>query len=119
MVHVVSPVVQYVSTYRALLLCLCARVHVSSRFQPTYSTCLQIADRLPSLLAFYHRSLHHHIHLVQILEDDNLPFERAREAIQQWAAQRGPGMEDLDGGWDSGEWEEICRIEVGRWDGNE
>jgi len=68
-------------------------------------------DKVPSIVTYYHRSLQSHAHLVKVLEDDTLQFENARSTIQQWASQ--PDLRE--GGW-LAEWEELCTIEVGRWD---
>jgi len=63
------------------------------------------------MVKYYHRALYHYTYLVTVLDNDKLPFDKARDAIQQWASQPDTNA----GGW-SVEWEEICQIEVGRWD---
>jgi len=68
-------------------------------------------DQVPSVVVYYHRSLESHIHLAKVLDDDTLQFDNARSAIQSWASQ--PDLSE--GGW-MAEWEELCAIEVGRWE---
>ena len=68
-------------------------------------------DKVPAIVVYYHRSLESHTHLVNVIEDDTLQFEKARDAIQLWASQ--PDLSE--GGW-MVEWEELCAVEVGRWE---
>uniref|UniRef100_A0A0W0FZT6 Uncharacterized protein n=1 Tax=Moniliophthora roreri TaxID=221103 RepID=A0A0W0FZT6_MONRR len=70
----------------------------------------QFASMIPSILGPYHRSLNEHINLVNILRKHSTPFEEARIAIGQWAAQSW--LEDS--GWDA-KWEDLCEAEVDRW----
>lgn len=67
---------------------------------------------MAGVLVPYHRSLHTHTELVDILRSHSLSFENSRNAIAAWVAQ--PWLED--DGW-SAKWEDICNAEVERWNG--
>ncbi|KAK7049224.1 hypothetical protein VNI00_005825 [Paramarasmius palmivorus] len=70
----------------------------------------KFATTIPDILGPYHRSLNEHINLVDILRKHSTPFEEARVAIAQWAAQ--PWLEDSS--WDA-RWEDLCEAEIERW----
>ena len=66
---------------------------------------------LPTLLPAYHRSLHLHKELLQDLRDYDATFEASRDAIASWVSQ--PYL--ADDGW-SAAWEDLCAVEVDRWE---
>ncbi|KIL69595.1 hypothetical protein M378DRAFT_156815 [Amanita muscaria Koide BX008] len=59
----------------------------------------------------YHRSLALHTQLVDKLRNNSASFEESREAIATWIEQ--PWLEES--GWDA-KWEDICAVEVERWE---
>ena len=63
------------------------------------------------ILPPYHRSLAMHTQLVDKLRSNSVSFEESREAITKWVEQ--PWLEDL--GWNA-KWEDICAVEVDRWE---
>jgi len=67
--------------------------------------------RIPAILPPYHRALHAHIGMVDTLRPHTLPFEQARQVINEWAAQ----THLVEGGW-SAQWEDICAVEIERWE---
>ncbi|KII88725.1 hypothetical protein PLICRDRAFT_176275 [Plicaturopsis crispa FD-325 SS-3] len=71
----------------------------------------KFVSTIPDLLIPYHRSLHMHIALVDTLRPHNVSFQDSREAIAKWVDQ--PCLEE--NGWDA-RWEELCAVEVERWD---
>ncbi|KAK2467052.1 hypothetical protein APHAL10511_001310 [Amanita phalloides] len=58
----------------------------------------------------YHRSLALHADLVDKLRSNSISFQDSRDAITGWVEQ--PWLEES--GWNS-QWEDICAIEVERW----
>lgn len=71
----------------------------------------KFVSSVPALLIPYHRSLHTHTDLVKTLRPHSVSFESSREAIATWVAQ--PELEDA--GWDA-QWEDLCKVEIERWD---
>ncbi|KAF8213717.1 hypothetical protein K438DRAFT_1565385 [Mycena galopus ATCC 62051] len=71
----------------------------------------KFVSSIPTLLTPYHRSLHTHLELVDILRSHSVSFEDARDALAKWAEQ--PWLED--DGWEA-VWEDLCFAEVERWD---
>ncbi|CCM02930.1 uncharacterized protein FIBRA_05045 [Fibroporia radiculosa] len=67
---------------------------------------------IPNILIPYHRSLTMHAEIMQSLRAHNVSFDVSREAIAKWAAQ--PFLED--GGWEA-RWEDLCAVEIDRWNG--
>ncbi|KAF8303078.1 hypothetical protein DL93DRAFT_462189 [Clavulina sp. PMI_390] len=67
--------------------------------------------RVPNIIHYHARSLARHTTLVKTLNNDSLPFDEAKAAIEEWAAQ--PDIKE--GGW-MARWEELCEVEVGRWE---
>ncbi|KAL0947352.1 hypothetical protein HGRIS_013469 [Hohenbuehelia grisea] len=67
---------------------------------------------VPEILIPYHRSLESHRDIVNILRSHSVTFEVSRDAINTWAEQ--PWLEEL--GWEA-KWEDLCAVEVERWDG--
>lgn len=65
---------------------------------------------VPDILVPYHRSLTMHAELVEILRSHQVTFEVSRQAIAQWVAQ--PHLED--GSWEA-QWEDLCAVEIERW----
>ncbi|TFK54824.1 hypothetical protein OE88DRAFT_1674122 [Heliocybe sulcata] len=63
------------------------------------------------LLVPYRRSLEMHIDIVDTLRSHSVPFETSRQAITQWAAQ--PHLDEDS--WDA-KWEDLCSVEINRWD---
>ncbi|KAF8630381.1 hypothetical protein AX15_002940 [Amanita polypyramis BW_CC] len=59
----------------------------------------------------YHRSLVLHTQLVDKLRSNSVSFEDSREAIAKWVEQ--PWLEES--GWDA-KWEDVCTVEVERWE---
>lgn len=59
----------------------------------------------------YHRSLNAHIDLVDTLRSHSVTFEASREVMSKWVEQ--PWLEGSS--WDA-EWEDLCEVEVERWD---
>ncbi|KAH9951291.1 hypothetical protein B0H21DRAFT_275286 [Amylocystis lapponica] len=72
----------------------------------------KFVSAVPEILVPYHRSLEMHIELVDLLRSHDVSFEVSRQAIAQWVAQ--PCLED--GSWDA-RWEDLCAIEIDRWNG--
>ena len=66
---------------------------------------------IPSILPAYHRSLNLHIELVNLLRSHSVSFDESRAAVSRWVEQ--PFLEDS--GWQA-EWEDICVVEVERWE---
>lgn len=64
------------------------------------------------ILIPYHRSLNLHLELVNTLRNHSVSYEVSRDAISKWVGQ--PWLEDS--GWDA-KWEDVCSVEVERWDG--
>ncbi|KAJ7261371.1 hypothetical protein B0H12DRAFT_351251 [Mycena haematopus] len=61
----------------------------------------------PLLLPPYHRALHTHAALVDVLRSHAVSFEDARDALAGW-----PGLEEEEDAWEAG-WEDLCVAEVG------
>ncbi|KAF9820165.1 hypothetical protein IEO21_01598 [Rhodonia placenta] len=72
----------------------------------------KFACSLPDILIPYHRSLDMHSDIANTLRSHSVTFEASREAIAMWAAQ--PYLED--GSWEA-HWEDLCTVEIDRWDG--
>lgn len=72
---------------------------------------LKQVTSVASILVPYHRSLMLHTDLVNTLRSHSVSFEDSRIAISKWVAQ--PWLEDSS--WDA-QWEDICSVEVERWD---
>lgn len=51
-----------------------------------------------------------HSELVETLRPHSVSFETSRQAINRWVAQ--PHLEETS--WDA-EWEDLCQVEVDRW----
>ncbi|KDQ10159.1 hypothetical protein BOTBODRAFT_164098 [Botryobasidium botryosum FD-172 SS1] len=66
---------------------------------------------LPALLPPYHRSLHLHKDLFEELRDYDSPFEASRAALSHWVGQ--PWL--AEDGWTCA-WEDLCAVEVDRWE---
>jgi hypothetical protein len=71
-----------------------------------------VVTSIPDILVPYHRSLNMHIEIVDLLRSHSTPFDISREAVSKWPRQ--PWLEE--NGWDA-KWEDLCAIEVERWDG--
>lgn len=69
-----------------------------------------IATTLADILIPYHRSLHMHIEIVDLLRSHSVKFEVSREAINRWVTQ--PYLQE--DGWEAF-WEDLCEVEVDRW----
>jgi hypothetical protein len=65
---------------------------------------------IPSIIIPYHRSLHTHTELVNILRSHNVSFEASKDAIARWMTQSW--LEE--DGWEA-KWEDLCSVEVERW----
>lgn len=65
---------------------------------------------LPNILPPYHRSLNMHAELIEEIRDHSTTFEVSRTIISQWVEQ--PELQT--GSWAS-EWEDICSVEVEKW----
>jgi len=72
----------------------------------------KFATTMPGVLIPYHRSLNTHVELVETLRGHSVSFEDSRNAIAEWVAQ--PWLEE--DGW-SAKWDDICAVEVERWNG--
>lgn len=53
-----------------------------------------------------------HVELVDTLRSHDVSFEVSRQAIAQWVAQ--PYLEE--GSWEA-QWEDLCTVEIDRWNG--
>ncbi|KAF8350860.1 hypothetical protein F5887DRAFT_876109 [Amanita rubescens] len=71
----------------------------------------KFVTELASILPPYHRSLALHTQLVDKLRSNSVSFEESRDAVTKWVEQ--PWLEDL--GWNA-KWEDICAVEVDRWE---
>ena len=69
-----------------------------------------IVTSVPAILIPYHRSLQMHAEIVDTLRSHSASFEISREAISRWVAQ--PYLEE--GSWEA-EWEDLCEVEIDRW----
>ena len=69
-------------------------------------------NSISDILAPYHRSLNMHIKIVDSLRSHSVSFDESRESLSRWIAQ--PWLEE--DGWEA-KWEDLCEIEVERWDG--
>jgi len=67
---------------------------------------------VPDILVPYHRSLDMHIEIVDTLRNHSVSFEASRDALSKWLAQ--PWLQE--DGWEA-KFEDLCAIEVERWDG--
>ncbi|EIW60524.1 uncharacterized protein TRAVEDRAFT_57745 [Trametes versicolor FP-101664 SS1] len=70
----------------------------------------KFVTKLPYILKPYRRSLETHIDLVEQLRPHDVTFEESRQIIALWQAQPHLAL----GGWDA-VWEDICAVEVDRW----
>jgi len=66
---------------------------------------------IADILVPYHRSLNMHIEIVDLLRNHSTPFDMARDALSRWSGQ--PWLEE--NGWEA-KWEDLCAVEVDRWD---
>ncbi|KDQ60629.1 hypothetical protein JAAARDRAFT_123903 [Jaapia argillacea MUCL 33604] len=71
----------------------------------------KFVSTLPQILKPYHRSLTMHIEIVSTLRPHTVSFETSRDALERWQSQ--PWLET--GSWDE-TWEEICSVEIDRWE---
>lgn len=60
----------------------------------------------------YHRSLILIKDIIGRLRSHSVTFEASRDAISQWVEQ--PYL--AEDGWDA-KWEDLCAVEIERWDG--
>lgn len=65
---------------------------------------------IPRIVRAYHRSYRMHSEIVETLRPHSVSFETSRQVINGWVAQ--PYLEETS--WDA-EWEELCQVEVDRW----
>lgn len=65
---------------------------------------------IPRIVRAYHRSYHMHSEMVETLRPHSASFETSRQVINRWVAQ--PHLEETS--WDA-EWEDLCQVEVDRW----
>ncbi|KIK63668.1 hypothetical protein GYMLUDRAFT_221911 [Collybiopsis luxurians FD-317 M1] len=70
----------------------------------------KFASTIPEILIPYHRALNGHIALVNALRSHSISFEESRSAISTWTEQ--PWLEGS--GWEAN-WEELCSVEIDRW----
>jgi len=70
----------------------------------------KFATEAPVILPVYHRALHQMAELVSTLRSHQVSFEVSREVISKWATQPWLHSE----GWT--DWEDLCSVEVERWD---
>ncbi|TBU50620.1 hypothetical protein BD309DRAFT_944335 [Dichomitus squalens] len=70
----------------------------------------KFVTKLPYILKPYRRSLEMHLDLVEQLRPHDVTFDESRQIIALWQAQ--PHL--AQGGWDV-IWEDICSVEVDRW----
>jgi len=71
----------------------------------------KFVSSVSAILVPYHRSLETHTELVNTLRRHSISFEDSRAAIAKWVEQ--PWLEE--DGWDA-RWEDLCAVEVERWD---
>jgi len=65
---------------------------------------------IPQIVRAYHRSYHMHSEIAETLRPHSVSFETSRQEINRWVAQ--PYLEETS--WDA-EWEDLCQVEVDRW----
>lgn len=65
---------------------------------------------MPNLLPPYHRSLQAQVEIVDSLRSHSLSYEESRGLVAKWVSQ--PHLEADS--WVT-EWEDICEVEIGRW----
>lgn len=65
---------------------------------------------MPNLLPPYHRSLQAEVEIVDSLRSHSLSYEESRGLVAKWVSQ--PHLEADS--WVT-EWEDICEVEIGRW----
>ncbi|KAI0781080.1 hypothetical protein BD413DRAFT_600524 [Trametes elegans] len=70
----------------------------------------KFVTKVPYILKPYRRSLEMHTELVEQLRPHDVTFEDSRQIIAEWQAQ--PHL--AQGGWDA-VWEDICAVEIDRW----
>jgi hypothetical protein len=66
---------------------------------------------IPAILKAYNRSLNDAVKIVDTLRPHSASFDDSRRAISEWAEQRWLEEE----GWHA-RWEDLCEVEVERWD---
>lgn len=71
----------------------------------------QTVTSVAEVIVPYHRSLNAHIDLVDTLRSHSVTFEASREVMSKWVEQ--PWFEGSS--WDA-KWEDLCEVEVERWD---
>jgi hypothetical protein len=71
-----------------------------------------IVTSVSDILVPYRRSLTMHIEIVDLLRSHSTPFDASRDALSKWSRQ--PWLEEDC--WEA-KWEDLCAIEVERWDG--
>ncbi|KIJ44204.1 hypothetical protein M422DRAFT_60062 [Sphaerobolus stellatus SS14] len=72
----------------------------------------KFATELPSILPAYQHEMVELTELVDGLRSHDTPFERSRDILAKWVAQPHTRTQ----GWS--EWEDLCSVEVERWDSN-
>ncbi|KAI0093930.1 hypothetical protein BDY19DRAFT_919643 [Irpex rosettiformis] len=70
----------------------------------------KFATSIPTILVPYHRSLEMHKDIVDTLRSHSVSFETSREAVTNWVSQ--PQLQE--GSWDA-HWEDLCDVEIERW----
>ncbi|KAI0797853.1 hypothetical protein C8Q75DRAFT_801766 [Abortiporus biennis] len=70
----------------------------------------KFATEVPQILKPYNRSLKMHEDLVDILRSHSVTYDISRDAIAKWVSQ--PELEE--GSWDA-QWEDLCSVEIERW----
>jgi len=80
--------------------------------EPLWSTWTleKFATELPRILSCYQRELHELKDLVVRMRPHSTPFEQSRQMLAQWMAQPFSRIDS----WT--EWEDLCAVEVERWD---
>ncbi|OBZ75739.1 hypothetical protein A0H81_04462 [Grifola frondosa] len=72
----------------------------------------RFVSSIPEIIKPYHRSLDMHVQLVNALRSHDVTFEASRRAIAEWVAQ--PFLDEES--WDA-RWEDLCSVEIDRWNG--
>ncbi|KLO14222.1 hypothetical protein SCHPADRAFT_996811 [Schizopora paradoxa] len=70
----------------------------------------KFVNEIPALLQPYGRSLQEQIEIAEDLRSHNLTFEESRKLVVSWTSQSYLEADD----W-TREWEELCAVEVDRW----
>lgn len=92
----VAPQVRYGRRHRCTFV-------VPADFRPSVTA-------IPRIARAYHRSYRMHSEIVETLRPHSASFETSRQVINRWVAQ--PHLEETS--WDA-EWEDLCQVEVDRW----